>query len=103
MRFPLLFLVAVVLFVFSPTSHAGAPDLESGVKIDDGGQPLDLDRYLSPCVGDWNNDGKKDLLLGQFTDGWIWLYLNQGTDINPLFNSGSLVESGGQPITVTYG
>lgn len=79
------------------------PLLKDGVLIQDGAVPLEVDRYPIPCVVDWNNDGAKDLLVGQYIDGWIWLFLNQGTDLNPVFDGGSLIESGGQPISVPSG
>ena len=44
----------------------------------------------------------KDLVVGQFTYGYIWLYLNQGTNLNPVFNGGSKIESNGSPITTSY-
>jgi hypothetical protein len=34
---------------------------------------------------DWNNDGKKDLLTGEY-DGFIRVYLNTNTDSDPQFN-----------------
>jgi hypothetical protein len=54
-------------------------------------------------VADWNNDGNKDLIIGDFYYGNIYLYLNEGTDLNPVFNAYSKIESNGSPITVTYG
>ena len=41
-------------------------------------------------VVDWNNDGKKDLLIGNNV-GKVTLYLNTGTDIAPAFDSGTVV------------
>ncbi len=41
--------------------------------------------------------------VGQFTAGYIWLYLNQGTNLNPVFIGGSKIESNGTPITTSYG
>jgi hypothetical protein len=35
-------------------------------------------------VADWNQDGKKDILVGVFSRGNIWLYLNEGTDAEPI-------------------
>ena len=34
--------------------------------------------YAAPCWADFNADGKKDLLVGQFRDGKIKVYLNEG-------------------------
>ena len=52
---------------------------------------------------DWNNDGKKDLLVGQYSNGNIWLFLNQGTDVQPAFGSGQKLQAGGANITTSYG
>ncbi|MEW6097185.1 MAG: FG-GAP-like repeat-containing protein [bacterium] len=41
----------------------------------------------APCVYDWNDDNKKDLIIGD-ANGNIWVYLNGGTDSNPVFNQG---------------
>jgi len=42
---------------------------------------------------DWNNDGKKDLLTGEY-NGTVRVYLNTGTDANPAFNGYSFVQVG---------
>lgn len=93
----------LLLFASSGTVRADAPDLESGVYILDGSLPLEVDRHSSPSVVDWNNDGAKDLVIGQFGYGYIQLYLNQGTDLNPVFNGGSYIYSGGSRIAANYG
>ena len=69
----------------------------------DGSSFLEVTYCSTPTVADWNNDGAKDLIVGQFTSGYIWLFLNQGTNLNPVFNGGSKIESGGTPITTSYG
>lgn len=79
------------------------PVLQPGVLIKEGSKPLKVSHYSAPTVADWNNDGKKDLIVGQFTSGRICLFLNQGSDINPEFNGSTFIESGGQPIEVSYG
>jgi len=43
---------------------------------------------------DWNNDGKKDLVTGTYP-GQILLFLNQGTDAAPVFNSTAYIQVGG--------
>ena len=82
---------------------AAPPELASPVYIYDGAGPISVDYMSSPAVADWNNDGRKDLLVSEFTGGKVWLFLNQGTDLNPVFNGGTYVESNGTPITTTYG
>ncbi len=94
---------SVLLFLCTGALRADAPELEAGVYLKDGGQTLEVNGTAVPFAVDWNNDGRKDLLVGQFTNGNIWLFLNQGTDINPVFNGKETVKSNGSAITTTYG
>jgi len=80
------------------------PKLKQGVKITAAGEPIDVEiGHLVPCVCDWNGDGKKDLLVGQFTSGAIRLYLNQGTDTEPVFGEFSFLQAGGKQIRLDAG
>lgn len=45
------------------------------------------DGYARTDVCDWNNDGKKDLLVADGR-GWIFLYLNIGSDAEPVLAAG---------------
>ena len=56
-----------------------APQMEMGAFLNNGANFLSVSYMSAPAVLDWNNDGRKDLLVGD-SDGYIWLYLNQGTD-----------------------
>ncbi len=51
----------------------------------------------NPDVVDWNEDGKKDIVIGEET-GYVRLYLNQGTNSNPVFTTYSNIQSGGVSI-----
>jgi hypothetical protein len=84
---------------------AGAgPKLTQGVKLTAAGEPIDVEiGHLVPCVCDWNGDGKKDLLVGQFKTGAIRLYLNQGTDTEPVFGDFSFLQAGGKQIRLDAG
>lgn len=78
--------------------------LQRGVKVEAAGKPIDIKvGHLVPCVSDWNNDGRKDLVVGQFSKGAIRLYLNQGTDAEPVFNNFSILQAGGKPIRLDAG
>ena len=92
---PLIFLIG--------TSNGDEPVLDKGVYIYDGAKPMEVDRHSTPEVVDWNNDGMKDLIVGQFGYGKITLFLNQGTDLNPVFDGGTFLKSGGSDITTSYG
>lgn len=64
----------------------------NGIKIDVGGN-------ANPDVVDWNEDGKKDLIIGSESGtGTVRLYLNQGTNANPVFTTFSYINCGGSPI-----
>ena len=93
----------MLLFQFTGTGLADPPDLETGVLVQDSTGPIDMDFHFVPTVVDWNEDGAKDLLVGQYTDGHINLFLNQGSDLNPVFTSFSLIEAAGVPITTSFG
>ncbi|MFH1863199.1 MAG: FG-GAP-like repeat-containing protein [bacterium] len=62
-----------------------------------GGVAIDIGSYSAPFVDDWNEDERKDLLVGS-TDGRIWLYMNTGTNANPVFSTTQyvLLATGGQ-------
>ena len=80
------------------------PKLRKGVKLTAAGEPIDVEiGHLVPCVCDWNGDGKKDLLVGQFKSGAIRLYLNQGTDTEPVFGEFSFLQAGGKQIRLDAG
>lgn len=95
-------LFSSLVFLFAGALYADLPEFTSLGKINDGGAPIDLTTPV-PTMVDWNNDGNKDLIIGDFYNGNIYLYINQGTNLNPVFNGSSKIESNGTPITTTYG
>ena len=56
-----------------------------------------------PCALDWNDDGKKDLVVGQFSGGKIGLYLNEGTDGAPVLKNAGFLHAGGAEIRLPAG
>lgn len=65
------------------------------------GQPLALKvpAGAAPCVVDWDNDGKKDLLVGTGA-GAVLVYLNTGSEQAPAFGDGAFLKAGGAAIGV---
>jgi hypothetical protein len=84
--------------------QAAVPQFEKGVKLQAEGKDIDVEiGHLVPVVTDWNHDGKKDLLVGQFKNGAIRLYLNEGTDADPKFGMFSYLQAAGKDIRLSAG
>jgi hypothetical protein len=96
-------LTMVLGCLWAGAAGAGVPELEPGVYLQGTSGPLTVNYFTAPSVIDWNNDGKKDLLVGQFDYGYVWLFLNQGTDAQPAFGARQQVRVGSSPITTSYG
>ena len=82
---------------------ASAPIFGPYSWIDDNGGRIDVGYYGAPCIVDWNADGLKDLVLGQFTSGKIRFYANSGSNDSPYFTTYSFIKSDGVDITLPYG
>ncbi|MBI5207631.1 MAG: VCBS repeat-containing protein, partial [Candidatus Firestonebacteria bacterium] len=67
------------------TGTDSSPVLTESVPLYMGNLPLNVGEESVPFAVDWNNDSKKDLLIGT-KNGLIYLLKNIGTDDNPLFN-----------------
>ena len=76
----------------------GAPKLNNPILIMGETKPVMTEKHglCAPALYDWNNDGKRDLLVGEFETtsrehysdegSTIRVYLNIGTDESPKFN-----------------
>jgi hypothetical protein len=99
-----LIFVPVLLTLIAATAQAGeAPVLGPGVLIHAGEKPISVGHTASVEVVDWNEDGKKDLLVGTFSAGNIYLFLNEGTDAAPVFSGGTKLMAGGKPLSAGCG
>lgn len=58
-----------------------------------------VDGHTVPVAFDWNMDGKKDLIVGDF-HGKVWFFVNIGTDAAPLFGTPTQMLSNNAPIDV---
>src|SRR5262245_26685378 len=77
---------------YVPAAAGDAADLAAPFAVSVGGVPIDGaadDRYSSPWVGDFDGDGKLDLLVGQGSrlgkseGGHLRIYRNQGGKAEP--------------------
>jgi len=82
---------------------AGTNGLNAYTTVKAGGFPFAATGGFSmPEVVDWNNDGKKDLLVGN-GNGTIHLLLNTGTDANPSFASATTLKVGATTTDLSVG
>ncbi|MHC4942511.1 MAG: FG-GAP repeat domain-containing protein [Planctomycetota bacterium] len=65
-------------------------------EIESSGTPIVYGRCV-PHVCDLNEDGKKDLIIGEDL-GWVYYYENTGTNAAPSFSGWVKLESNGSPI-----
>jgi len=73
-----------------------AADLAPPVRITAGGQPIEVEGFAAPFVGDFDGDGKNDLLVGQYILGRLRIYRNVGTNARPKFDSFEWFKAGGR-------
>jgi hypothetical protein len=75
---------------------AVAGDLLPPIPVPVGDEVLDVEHmgHAAPFVGDFNNDGVKDLLVGEFYKGRLRIYDNVGTNTEPRFESYRVFQDG---------
>jgi hypothetical protein len=91
--------LCIILFALSIPILAYDPSFETMVQVYCGVNPIDVTFYGSPGTCDWNQDGLKDLMVGQH-GGEIRLFLNEGTNSAPVFNSWTYMQADGSNIDV---
>lgn len=82
-----------------------APDwFEAPVRLQAGGAFIDTEiGHAAPWVGDFDGDGIRDLLVGQFGGGKLLIFHNEGTTAAPRFGPGRLFQDGKPEGTVPAG
>jgi len=97
-------LTALAALGFVLLGYTAFAAMQEGVRLEADGEVIDVEiGHLVPYATDWNADGKKDLIVGQFSGGRIRLYLNQGTDKAPVFKAFTYLSAGGQEIRLPAG
>ena len=97
------------VWFFENTTDQLFPVFKPGVKIQADGIALrvygedDANRaagYARVDITDWNADGRKDLLVADGR-GWLFQFINIGSDASPSFGPGTRVYADGVPIDGT--
>jgi len=100
----LVYILLLYFFVFCDKETSIGPDVqitkvptfETGKKIKINDQYLKVGMTAAPCIVDWNEDGKDDLLVGCLNKNEglfnpycdrVELFLNSGSNSNPVFKS----------------
>jgi hypothetical protein len=91
-----------MLVVSAVLAHlrADAPRFDGPYDVYDGGMKIDVGSYGAPVMTDWNGDGRKDLICGQFDSGKVRFYPNLGPDSAPRFDGFSFLRADGVEITL---
>jgi hypothetical protein len=99
-----IFMAAVAAIAALPSAAAAAtpaaiagldPELNPPVRIQAAGKPIDTAvGHAAPLVTDFDGDGLPDLLVGQFGDGKLWIFHNEGTAAAPKLAAGQLFKAG---------
>ena len=81
-------------------AFADTPVFNYGQYVYASGNPIDVGYYGSPFSYDWDGDGVRDLIVGQFSSGMVRFYRNNGTNANPAFGAFSYIQADGRNISV---
>ena len=95
---------AACLFLTGSSLAAQGGGLEPPVKVEAGGQPIDVEvGHAAPAMADLNGDGRRDLLVGQFGGGKVRVYRNTGTEREPRFEGFEWLKAGEHVAQVPVG
>ena len=99
-----LWFVAVAAALTVEARAGGDGEFEAPVRIEAAGKPIDVEiGHAAPWVYDFDRDGKRDLLVGQFGSGKLRIYRNEGSDAAPKYGEPTWFEAGGAVATVPAG
>src|SRR5947209_13064861 len=84
-----------ILGLATPAADDPAGELLPPVRLEAAGKPIDTAiGHAAPFVGDFDGDGVRDLLVGQFGDGILWVYRNEGSNARPKLAAGVKFKGG---------
>jgi hypothetical protein len=94
----------VVALAAGLAESANPSDLAAGIKLEADGAPIDVEvGHAAPYFVDFDDDGVKDLLVGQFGGGKLRIYKNSGSNSEPKFDTFTFFQAGGTDATVPSG
>lgn len=80
------FVIAAAALAAAPVFGQDGTELSAPVRVEAGREPIDVEiGHAAPFFGDFDGDGKPDLLVGQFGGGRLRIYKNVGTKTAPKF------------------
>jgi hypothetical protein len=86
------------------TGSAANPVFTTSVNLQAGGADISLPSggcgAPAPWVCDYDNDGKRGLLVGDGAAGYVYFYRNTNTDANPVLDTGVRLMAGASVLTV---
>jgi hypothetical protein len=85
--------------IFLNNGSDNDPTFDEGTFLLVGASEIDVGARATPICVDWNDDAKKDVAIGAF-DGKIRLYMNEGTDTEPDFQTEDIVQANGEDLVV---
>jgi len=82
-------LVIVLMSLNASNAVVLGDELAPPIRLEAAGKPIDTDMgHAAPFVCDWDGDGVRDLLVGQFGGGVLWIFRNEGTNAVPKLAAG---------------
>jgi len=81
-----------------------AQEFDAPVRLKVGDEFIDVDiGHAAPYLYDWDQDGTRHLLVGQFGQGKLRIYINAGTETRPRYDRLEWFRAGGAVATVPAG
>ena len=76
----------ILILFFATAAVAATADFEKPFRVEADGKPINVEvGHSAPYVYDFDGDGVRDLLVGQFGNGRLHIYKNHGTNKTPIF------------------